>query len=236
MFKESVLNFLQDNIESEYVLQLIDVIYTPLIILLVLYLLYRLLKFIYYKIKENKYHKKLASSGIRDIDRMDGLQFEFYLKALFKELGYKAEVTKASSDFGADLIIKNNNEKIVVQAKRYKYKSNVSLDAVQQIYTAIPYYKADAGWIITNSFYTKSAKKLADITNIKLLNRHELINFINKIQPTITPKEIKRTVQPQERKCPECKSDLIVRYSKTGNEFFGCTKYPDCKHTESIAK
>ena len=166
---------------------------------------------------------------------MDGLQFEFYLKALFKELGYKSEVTKGSNDFGADLIMKKDNEKIVIQAKRYKYKSNVSVDAVQQIYTAIPYYKADAGWIITNSFFTKSAEKLALVTNVKLLNRNKLVDFINEIQPSISPKEIKKTIPPRARKCPDCKSDLIVRRSKAGNEFFGCSNYPTCKHTESVA-
>lgn len=235
MFKDKLITFLAETVKSDYGIQLVDVIYTPLIILLTIYLLYHLLKFIYYKIKENKYHKKLASSGIKDIDKMDGLQFEFYLQALFKELGYKTEVTKGSNDFGADLIIKKDSEKTVIQAKRYKYKNHVSIDAVQQIYTAIPYYKANSGWIITNSQYTKSAEKLASVTNVKLIDRYKLVNFINEIKPSITPTEVKKIIQPKARKCPECKNDLIIRRSKAGNEFFGCSNYPTCKHTESIA-
>lgn len=235
MIKYKLINYLSEHMESDYLIKLIDVLYMPVVIFISTLVLYQFIKFIYRKIKENKYHKKLASSGISDIDKMDGLQFEHYLKALFKELGYKSEVTKGSNDFGADLIMKKDKEKIVIQAKRYKYKSNVSVDAVQQIYTAIPYYKADAGWIITNSFYTKSAETLASVTKVKLLNRSKLIDFINEVNPSISPSKIKEIVPPKKRKCPKCKNDLIVRHSKAGNEFFGCSNFPNCKHTESVA-
>src|SRR5699024_4016193 len=139
----------------------IEMLLPAVLLIVALIIGYRLSKFIFYKIKERKYEKKLSQSGIRDIDQMDGLQFEMYLKALFTELGYKAKVTTGSHDYGADLLLKYNGEKIVLQAKRYKYKSNVSLDAVQQIFAAKAYYHADQAWIITNSIYTKSARTLA---------------------------------------------------------------------------
>lgn len=235
MIKYKLINYLSNNMESDYLIKLIDVLFVPVIVLIFGFSLYYLFKLINKKIIENKYHKMYASSGIDEIDKMDGLQFEHYLKALFKELGYKSEVTKGSNDFGADLIIKKDSEKTVIQAKRYKYKNHVSIDAVQQIYTAIPYYKANSGWIITNSQYTKSAEKLASVTNVKLIDRYKLVNFINEIKPSITPTEVKKIIQPKARKCPECKNDLIIRRSKAGNEFFGCSNYPTCKHTESIA-
>lgn len=65
--------------------------------------------------------KRMARSGIRFIDKMDGRQFEVYLKALFRELGYSPMVTKQSNDFGADLVLKGKN-RIVIQAKRYGMK------------------------------------------------------------------------------------------------------------------
>lgn len=196
----------------------------------------KILKFIWFKLKVIKYQKKLAQSGIKDIDQMDGLQFETYLKALFKELGYKSQVTTGSHDFGADLIMKQNNKKIVVQAKRYKYKSNVSIDAVQQIFTAKEYYMADQAWVITNSFYTKSANELAKSCRVKLLDRFELVDFINKINPGTKPEAIKKTIEPENRKCPSCNGTLTARNSKQGNSFMGCSNYPTCKHTENIAK
>jgi ssDNA-binding Zn-finger/Zn-ribbon topoisomerase 1 len=37
------------------------------------------------------------------------------------------------------------------------------------------------------------------------------------------------------KSCPRCGSELTVRVnSYTGEEFLGCTRYPECKHTEPI--
>jgi DNA topoisomerase-1 len=35
------------------------------------------------------------------------------------------------------------------------------------------------------------------------------------------------------KKCPECNSDLKLRFGKNG-DFLGCSSYPKCKHTEQI--
>ncbi|MCQ6337071.1 restriction endonuclease [Bacillus thuringiensis] len=50
---------------------------------------------------------------------MDARQFEEYLSLLYQSFGYQAEVTKSSGDFRAYLILTNNNETIIVQAKHY---------------------------------------------------------------------------------------------------------------------
>ena len=213
----------------------IESIFPIIILALIFFSGYTISKFIYDKTKEKKYEKEFLKSGIKDIDRMDGFQFEVYLKVLFKELGYKTTVTKSSNDFGADLILKKNNKKIAIQAKRYKYKNTVGINAVQQIYASMPYYKVNKGIVITNSYFTKNAKILARHCNIKLIDRKGLVKLISRNNQTITPKKIKNTVAPKPRKCPVCKNPLTVRYNKTGEDFFGCSQYPTCKHTEPIA-
>ncbi|WP_407058329.1 restriction endonuclease [Tigheibacillus jepli] len=142
-------------------------------------------------IKRKKHHQLMKRSGIRDVDRMDGYQFEAYLKVLFKSLGYRPMVTKKSGDYGADVILKGKN-KIVIQAKRYGYKHNVGMDAVREVFASKYYYKADEAWIVTNSFFTKQAKELAKSCNVKLLNRYELEKFIVQINPEQSPKEVVR--------------------------------------------
>ncbi|NWO12694.1 restriction endonuclease [Virgibacillus sp.] len=126
--------------------------------------------------------RKMARSGIKDIDRMNGFQFEEYLKVLFKKLGYRPVVTKKSGDYGADIVLKGKN-KVVIQAKRYGYKHRVSLDAIREVYAAKAYYKADEAWVITNSFYTKQAKILGSACGVKLLDRFDLQDFICEIKP-----------------------------------------------------
>ncbi|TRM11437.1 restriction endonuclease [Lentibacillus cibarius] len=142
-------------------------------------------------VKKKKRFNLMKKSGIRDIDRMKGYQFEAYLQVLFKELGYRPVVTQKSGDYGADVVLKGEN-KIVIQAKRYDTKHKVSMDAVREVLAAMFFYKADEAWVITNSFFTTQAKTLAKACGVTLLNRYELEKFIVKINPTKQPKQFTR--------------------------------------------
>lgn len=107
---------------------------------------------------------------------MSGTEFEELLAAHFRKAGYKVSLTPASNDYGADLVLKSKREVIVVQAKRYKGK--VSNSAIQEIVAAIPYYNATSAMVVTNSFFTKNAKILADANQVVLWDRNDLVrNF-----------------------------------------------------------
>lgn len=199
-----------------------------------LYISFHILKWSVRKIREIRILKRMAKSGIHYIDKMDGFQFEVYLKALFRELGYRPEVTKRSCDYGVDVILKGRN-RIVIQAKRYGIKNRVGIRAVQEVYAGKAYYKADEAWIVTNSVFTKQAEELAKACQLKLIDRFELQNLINKVNPEQKAKDVYEQVNPAERKCPVCKNQLVIRYSKKNdNKFFGCSQFPSCTHTEAI--
>ena len=53
--------------------------------------------------------RRLRRSGIAEIDKMSGLEFEQYVEWLFRKLGYSVERTKYQGDFGADLVISMSN-------------------------------------------------------------------------------------------------------------------------------
>nr|WP_254901859.1 restriction endonuclease [Thalassobacillus devorans] len=184
--------------------------------------------------------EKLKRSGIETIDKMDGLQFEEYLAVLFKNHGYKTEVTKSSGDYGADLILKKDNTKTVVQAKRYK--KNVGIKAVQEIHASKNYYKADEAWVVTNSDFTNPAKDLAKSNQVKLVNREALIDLIIAINSesstSMAPQEVamaetaKKEQQKQamrssvviDAKCVVCDkyvSDKVKNHCLTNKKFNG---------------
>lgn len=125
--------------------------------------------------------ERLKRSGIHEVDRMSGYQFEKYLSTLFKENGYKTRVTKSSGDYGADLIIKKSGITTVVQAKRYN--STVGLKAVQEIVSSVRYYKADKALVVTSNYFSKPAEKLANSNNVELIDRNKLINMMLKVEP-----------------------------------------------------
>jgi restriction system protein len=137
------------------------------------------LQIIYYRrkrIDQQNYVKKLQASDMAAVDVMTGREFELYLEVLFQTLGYVAEQLPTSKDFGADLILVTGDKRIAVQAKRYK--ANVGNRAVQMILGAKSYYGCEEAWIVTNSFYTKAAIQMASKTNVVLVDRNGLLDWM----------------------------------------------------------
>lgn len=106
------------------------------------------------------------------IDSMTGIEFEEMLRKYYQEQGFYVNSTPKSNDYGADLVVEKFGEKFVIQAKRYS--SNVGVKAIQEVVSAINYYKADKGIVVTNSYFTKNAIKLAKTNGIQLVERDEL--------------------------------------------------------------
>lgn len=182
------------------------------------------------------YTERLKKSGIAEIDKMEGRQFEHYLGHLFRTHGYAVGVTQASGDFGADLILEKAGRKIVIQAKRYS--NNVGIKAVQEAHSSIPHYKANEAWVVTNAGFTDAAMELAKSANVRLVGREQLIEMIlqmkqgSKPQPTPTQVIEHQTVQEQ-KTCPKCGAAMIRRKSSMGY-FLGCENFPKCRSTQVI--
>jgi restriction system protein len=145
------------------------------------------------------------------------------------------EVTRASGDFGADLVLKKEGKKIVVQAKRYS--KNVGLKAVQEAQASIAYYKANEAWVISNRDYTEEAKALAKSNGVRLINRSELINMMLKLTPTAVPSSepVMETMSQEQKRCDRCGKPMVLRKSAKG-EFWGCSGYPKCRNIKPMEK
>lgn len=114
--------------------------------------------------------------NIGEIDLMDGIAFEQYLKPVFERQGYFATVTQGSGDYGADLILRKGRKKFVVQAKRYS--SNIGVSAVQQVVAAVKYYKAHGAIVVTNQYFTPAAVQLAKVNGVRLIDREKLAKMM----------------------------------------------------------
>lgn len=151
-------------------------------------------------VKKRKWEKEgkrgiilLLSSTIDDIDIMEGYEFENYLKTLFFYAGFRAEMTQKSKDYGADIIlIDENHEKIVVQAKRYN--KTVGVKSVQEVIGAKSHYKANEGMVVTNSTFSFEAETLARENNIRLVDRKELIEMARRVQELLQIKAKESTL------------------------------------------
>ncbi len=171
-----------------------------LIILLPAIILYYIVRAIVKTVKKRKWEKEgkrgvilLLSSTIDDIDIMEGYEFENYLKTLFFYAGFGSELTQKSKDYGADIILTDeNHEKIVVQAKRYN--KTVGVKSVQEVIGAKSHYKANEGMVVTNSTFSFEAETLAKENNIRLVDRKELIEMAKRVQDLLQIKAKESTL------------------------------------------
>lgn len=153
---------------------------------------------------------------IKTVDQMSGIEFEKFLMYQFKAKGFSVDTTPKSGDFGADLILRKNGIKTVVQAKRYG--KTVGIRAIQEIIAAKTFYHADKAIVATNNTFTKNAKQLAFTSDVRLIDRRKLIDFMAENNAHI---------------CPECGNAMMLK--KDGeSSYYSCSAYPTCKYKKEI--
>ena len=129
--------------------------------------------------KKSKRDKVIVCNNInfQEIDCMNGLEFEHFIANLLKRNDYKqVQVTKASGDFGVDVLAKKDNRIWAFQCKRYSSKLGVR--SVQEIYSGAKKYKADIAVVVTNSYFTSSAVEMASDLSVLLWDRNVLCKLI----------------------------------------------------------
>jgi restriction system protein len=186
----------------------------------------------YLIIRKKKYNDKVRKSKIQDVDTMTGVQFEYFLKLIYSQKGYKVQTTKVTGDYGADLVMTAGDKRIVVQAKRYSKR--VGIKAIQEVVSSIAFYKATEGWAVTNNEFTDAAVQLAKANGIKLIERNELINMISQLDETQTAESVQQTIEIVNKEiCPKCGSEIVLRSGNRG-EFYGCSSFPKCRYSKNV--
>lgn len=121
---------------------------------------------------------KIAVFNMTQIDSLSGTDFEQFLCTLFQKMGYSVKTTKASHDYGADLLILKNGKLSIVQAKCYS--KAVGIKAIQEIVGAKEHYKAYNAIVATNNYFSKDAEVLAVENGVKLIDRTAIEQMIKK--------------------------------------------------------
>lgn len=118
---------------------------------------------------------KLSAHG-RNFDCMSGKEFERFCCLLLKKNGYTGvTLTKSSGDQGIDIVAKRSGVKIGIQCKCYS--SNVGNSAIQQAYAGMQHYGCQKAVVLTNRYFTNSAKELAQSTGVLLWDRDSLLSL-----------------------------------------------------------
>lgn len=123
------------------------------------------------------------SSGQAAVDAMSGLDFEHYVAAVLRGRGYDIEFTRATGDFGVDLIATRDGVRTAVQCKRQARVVNGA--AIQQVVAGAAVHDCTATMVVTNHRYTRAAEQLAEVHQCALVDRTRLARLArNPLQPT----------------------------------------------------
>jgi HJR/Mrr/RecB family endonuclease len=117
---------------------------------------------------------RLLNSNWRDLTDRD---FERFVAAIFKELGFSVELIGGSGDQGIDVIAVSERGRFAVQAKGYP-NSTVSNGAVQQAFAGMKFHRCVKCIAITNSRFTPSARELAESVKCTLIDAEAMEDLI----------------------------------------------------------
>lgn len=148
------------------------------LIFAVLFLLYRLREPWRRHQAEVRARRTATLKGV-DIARMHPLDFERHCAKVIAAQGWASNATKASGDYGADIVAEKDGLRVVVQVK--KWRAPVNLKAVQEIATARAYYRAHAAFVVSVSGYRESARTLAQSNRVLLLSHDDLFDFNRRV-------------------------------------------------------
>lgn len=127
------------------------------------------------------------------IDSMEGHDFEYWCAGLLRKSGFSnVRVTQGSGDQGVDVLAERDGLKYAFQCKRYN--QSVGNKAVQAVYAGRAMYGCDVAVVITNNYFTQSAKELAASTRVQLWDRTKIFQMAKVAGIFTERKEQKREV------------------------------------------
>lgn len=114
--------------------------------------------------------------GICNIDTMEGHEFEHFCADLLQRNGFTdVEVTKASGDFGIDILARKDGVSYAIQCKCYS--DTVGNHAVQEALSGAQYYHCMVAVVMTNNYFTPAAIETAQKTNVLLWDRDTILKM-----------------------------------------------------------
>lgn len=164
---------IQDMIASyiKRILQSPDLVTKAIVILVIFVIIIDCVALVKKYIKRKQIEKPLP------VDDMPGLEFEKFCANLLEKKGFEdVNVTKASGDFGVDILAEKDGVTYAIQCKRYA--DSVGVKAVQEAYAGREYYDRMVGAVLTNQYFTQPAVEAAKKLKILLWDRGYLDSML----------------------------------------------------------
>lgn len=123
----------------------------------------------YHKNAQKRWHRYHKIRNLACVDELTGIEFEAAVASLYERHGYEVKLTKATGDFGVDLLAKKGIALLAIQVKRSADKVGVS--AVQEAFSGARHYQATQAVVVTNNLFTAPARELARSLPVLLISK-----------------------------------------------------------------
>jgi restriction system protein len=194
---------------------------------------------------------------------MTWTELESLVAEAYRCRGYAVlETGRRGPDGGVDLVVERDG-KHLVQCKHWK-AYRVGVKEVHELFGLVAGEPADGGILVTSGDFTQEARAFAAGKSLQLIDGAQLMELVRSVQvasrgrsaeseatvtgPVATSASTQRTVTPAEgqqpsfedaeRTCPRCGRAMVVRTARRGvnggNQFLGCSGYPQCRATEPL--
>jgi len=167
---------------------------------------------------------------------LDWFQLEKLVAALFRAKGNMVEMRGgANADGGIDLVVDSESTRAAVQCKHWsKWKCGPGV--VRELIGAMKHEGFSQGFLVCRTA-TDAAVQLANQERITIVDREGLIERIDAAIDADN-EDVRRLLFAPDKLCPKCGAQMILRTatkgSNVGSEFWGCSKYPDCRQTMRV--
>ncbi|MGJ9420143.1 restriction endonuclease [Massilia sp. CMS3.1] len=181
------------------------------------------------------------ADALQAMHAMSWQEFEQIVGQHFRSQGYSVtEHGGPGPDGGIDLALEKGGERFLVQCKQWR-AVKVGVTIVRELYGVMASQGATGGFVISAGAFTADAQAFSSGRNIELIDGGQLARLMRGSGPEIAPRAHPATAaQPSPggvKACPLCGNHMVVRTAKrggnTGQNFWGCKRYPACRGTLS---
>jgi restriction system protein len=170
------------------------------------------------------------------LDDLDWYQFEKLIFALFRAQGHTVEMRGgANADGGIDLVLGSGSERTAVQCKHWG-SWKCAPKVVRELLGAMTHEGFAQGMLVCRRA-TPAAHSLASQERITIIERDGVIQRVSQAMATENT-QVRSLLFTPEKLCPKCGAPMVRRTaskgSNVGSEFWGCSKYPECRQTMRV--
>jgi len=178
----------------------------------------------------------------QDVDpmlTMSWREFEHLVSEVYRRRGYSVMETPEGADGGVDLVARRQGQTVLVQCKQWRTR-DVGVSVVRELLGVVSAKGANGGAVVTVGRFTGEARRFARGTSIELIDGDALRRLARDVANSAAAVANHAPIMVAEAPpvCPKCESPMVRRVAKQGanmgKEFFGCSRYPDCRGTRAL--